>query len=1113
MDPYLLWANFVASLPVPDRAAFMDGTVPFEQLPQVMAHFAVTHRIHHAGNADDCPRAAGGAIVPEYNPTAAPAYEGQHARAWPTFIAYITNNNDNATYHITLHATSNARAAAAVRTGPFSVIGWQSRLIPGAEISEVVNIPKLVFATVYRRLQGTARNSLGLFPVNGRINQFVLPAVPVVPQLVSYRCTGRDAQEAVDLAADIKVHPSSLNVHDFNAREVASTLDLCAKEMLLNATTGAGLPYRNVNFHLYHGAYGTGKTFALEAALRAAHQAIPFTPATLAFHTWDHDLRKPLRAAMLAAFPGIGLQSGNFMTGAMPLVQPRTGTVVLDDAGKCWNGFIPLMLASNPGITDVYVTFDVAQAVGVFPNSPSISRENQSTADWLSAKSDYYGTQVVRTAAQVTELYGLPPSPPIAGRIIHRGQVIVVSQSPANVPLLAVSPRFVQTQAMGGQTAATFTESQGHTIHGDVCIDLGGLTATTTDRAAWTALTRATGNIYLKMGPMMSSPTHVEAGWSKSQILTALLTVASSQRTPYLTAQVDADGLISSAVLSHLSRCLSPAAAARLGLPAPNPVVGVRPYIAAKYRSSWLATPTSHPDTYTARTHRARITGVRTAPSPAFSRHTAAPPNTHTTVADIVQHLTSVPADSRLSVPATNYRLPAAPALTGNPDPVHEVEEPTDDVLREVTAPNASSTFQHVPDGSPGTLHHTRADRLTDALGMAKRVRVGEHSRRWTPTDARRLSQLQRGFRKFFDVPAWHAEGFNPALLERCTQDKLASWAAKRTKKTLLYSVAKQNLDAPFNMVRLFPKGQYIKKQEKMRKHAFASQTVSDFHLGRIFRDAPYAVYLETQILKYAYDSTYLHCRASPDDVSRWYRRWWSPGVMTGNDYTSWDSGVDHVFIEFDMWLMRLSGFPEAYISRLREDRYTTFSHLGTHMPRQESGDRWTWILNTARNCALTGASLDCPARTPVCVSGDDSVTLGAWRRTTGFVPSQWLMTPKREEGKHMTFCGLIFGGPDVSYDSKVVHWRARFGLQQGRNDADYWRSIRDAICESADKLGASDDRLSSARSCLRRAIQYFDLDPALDLPDPPADDQILSRAAPAWLHTLISPVRFLLFL
>nr|QQG34641.1 RdRp [Sesame deltaflexivirus 1] len=1109
-----LWACYVSTIDPMARGPFMLGSVPHEHLVRVLTFFAVPYSIRGStGLAANCPRGPGNQQPPAEFDVAVPAlHEDTGLPGWPHLAAYLQRNPDGS-YHITTRGTPGAQMAFDPPDRG-DTIGWPSRLVPPIEVGEVLNLPSKVFATSYRRLAGTLQNLLSPYPNAPRLNNVVLPLVPVQRQSFLYTPTAHDASLACDLAADIKSDPSSMKLHEFGAIDIARTLDQMAKTWHRQVTLGGISMHQPVTFHLYHGMAGTGKTFALTRDLAANHALNPYNPANLAFHTWSHDLRNSFKNDIMRALPTVGLQTSNFMTGCMPLAQPRSGTVVFDDVGTSWNSFIPLFLAANPGITDVYMTFDVCQAQGSFPSSPSISRKHPSTAQWLSPMSSYYATQGWRLADDVQDLFGIPRAPHQPGRRPTRGQVITVSKSPADVPLLAVSPRFTQTQNMGGQVADTFTESQGHTIHGDVCIDLGGLTATSTDHAAWTALTRATGNIYLQLGTVQISHNLVESTWSKSQILSSLLAVAAVHRSPYITAQVDVDQLVKSAVLSHMARCLSPAAAATLGLPAPTPVVGVRPYVSSQYRTPWLNNINPANDPYTAKTYRATQRGFVTSPSAAFSRHTARVVNNSGPVANMVRHFTTLANDAVLHSPTTQYQLPGDPVITVMPDPVDDINEPTDDVAREISLPNCNATFQHIPDGAPDALHHTRADKLTDALGMAKRIRIGEHNRHFTRSDHLRLDQLKRGFKKFFDVHGWNETPFNPHLMEKCNSEKLASWASKRTKRTIYQSLAKQTLDAAYNFVKLFPKGQYIKKKPKWRSHAFPSQTVSDFNLGRIWRDSPYALYVETMILQYAYPSTYLHCRASPDDVSSWYKQHWKQGRMTGNDYTAWDSGVDHVFIEFDCWLMNLCHFPEEYIQRFREDRYTTHSFLGNHMPRQESGDRWTWLLNTARNAALTGASLDCPRQTPICVSGDDSCTLGAWRRPSNFRPSDWIMTPKREEGTRMEFCGLIFGGTDISFDPDVVHWRSRFGLQQGRSDADFWRSIRDAIVECSAKLGTEHTKLASAKANLHRAVDWFGLPPTLLLPEAPPVPAHPFDTMLGWLGSLILlPIRFLLFL
>jgi len=209
--------------------------------------------------------------------------------------------------------------------------------------------------------------------------------------------------------------------------------------------------------------------------------------------------------------------------------------------------------------------------------------------------------------------------------------------------------------------------------------------------------------------------------------------------------------------------------------------------------------------------------------------------------------------------------------------------------------------------------------------------------------------------------------------------------------------------------------------------------------------------------------------------MQAWYSKHWLPrSAMTANDYTAWDSGCDRTFLAFDCWILGLSGVPEEYIDRYREEKSTTRSHLGPHMIRQESGDRWTWLLNTLRDAAVTGASLRCPRATPAAFSGDGSVVLGRWSAEHNFRAAAWSMTPKREYGHHLEFCGHIFGDTHVAVSPDVVLHRSQYGLALGRSDRDYWRSISDALREASVSAPDFSPALATTRGNLMAAcIRY----------------------------------------
>jgi hypothetical protein len=171
---------------------------------------------------------------------------------------------------------------------------------------------------------------------------------------------------------------------------------------------------------------------------------------------------------------------------------------------------------------------------------------------------------------------------------------------------------------------------------------------------------------------------------------------------------------------------------------------------------------------------------------------------------------------------------------------------------------------------------------------------------------------------------------------------------------------------------------------------------------------------------------------------------------------------------------MSLSGLPTDYINLYRYEKINTYSYLGPHMARQESGDRWTWVLNTARNAAISGAGSSCPRSTPIAISGDDSIMRGKFVKPREFNTDDWLMKPKLEYAERGLFCGYEFGGSDVSLSPSVVLHRAQFGFALGRNDADFWRSISDAIRDSGSSAPDYDVSLATARAVLAEAQSVY---------------------------------------
>jgi len=241
----------------------------------------------------------------------------------------------------------------------------------------------------------------------------------------------------------------------------------------------------------------------------------------------------------------------------------------------------------------------------------------------------------------------------------------------------------------------------------------------------------------------------------------------------------------------------------------------------------------------------------------------------------------------------------------------------------------------------------------------------------------------------------------------------------------------------------LFQKGQWVKKLEAAGARVKKSQIIAQVSLSRTVGDAAWCEYLEAQLRPLFRPGVLFFNRMNPNELQRWYAQHWDPAKpVTANDYTAWDTGVDAVFLAFDQWLMRHFSFPEWYVEQVGHHRAQSRTFLGPYPIMQPSGDRYTLLLNSMRNLALTGASLDFAPGTPIAVCGDDSAVCGQHATPRTFQSHLWRMQPKRSVSDVAEFCGWSFGAHELTVSLPALTHRARIGLQRGLASPDYWRSV-----------------------------------------------------------------------
>jgi hypothetical protein len=1050
LDPVLVWANFMAISP--HAQYVVNGSVQHDILPSVFAHFQIHATVY--------PSSLNGQLA-ETHATQPPHLYGVPTPGWPVVTwSLVDNPNDPGVYHLITAPpviSGNAQPAA---PQPGSLVGKLTRFVSLGEMRFALNVPIMAYMRIYNSLTGWGPNpAAGAAFANSQVPEpaqpppglpppVVLPVIPLVAEHLNYRISAQDLSDGRALVSDLTKYPQHMHLADVHAGPLAHSMDALLKHA----------QPRDCDLTLWHGMPGTGKTTAFVNEInQLLQQGINhYDIAVLCFS----DL---LRDELMESFVNqTGLLSPHSFPVGYRIFAHGARYVFVDDAGMFPPGFLQALMCTNVHVDRWFYTFDCAQSTTVFPEPATRSRLHTPTRKWLSAMSNHYATQVRRMSRDNCDLFGVP------ALTETRGDVVTVSQPPTDLPLLVASPRFAETKSAGGTETYSFSTVQGMTFAGDVAIDLGGLSNTTTDASMWTTLTRCRGRIWLVLPRSFPATTTLqECSFGTSVIVSAVLAVAAQRQSAVVNAPLDIHQIVARAVQSHLARSLSPQACAQLGLQAPSPVVAGFTAPNSELLRGIARWGDSSDHAYTTpRTHASKQAPVQRRRKGFDFKGTRF---------DKAQELTKMylpmTIDSKVSALPSNYvPLPREPQeISFDPLVLEDVHPRSPD--EEQVGPTIEPTNVRDEFGPREAQHHRGSDNALYEWTIPQRTPARRDSTRMHVQDHKRLRQLKAGFQKSLPLPQ---QEFNELLFEDCIVSALHTWFSGKTITDIKAAIASWDVDETTLFYKIFLKGQWIKKLEARGANVKKGQIITRVPLYSVFMDAVHAVYLERVLRNLAPSSTLLFSGMDPSQLQSWYSSNWTPGAgITGNDYTGWDTGVDLVFLEFDKWLLSRVGLPAEYIERYFFQRTNARTHVGPFPIMQASGDRFTWILNTARNLALVGASLNFPSGTPVAVCGDDSIVQGIWSPARGFVPRAWKMVPKLFTSRTTgDFCAWRFGQETLSMSTAALAYRLRIAIQRRISNLDYWHSA----VESALLVRGDPEQLGAVQFYINDAIARFQL-------------------------------------
>lgn len=278
----------------------------------------------------------------------------------------------------------------------------------------------------------------------------------------------------------------------------------------------------------------------------------------------------------------------------------------------------------------------------------------------------------------------------------------------------------------------------------------------------------------------------------------------------------------------------------------------------------------------------------------------------------------------------------------------------------------------------------------------------------------------------------------------------IAEYCSKRTEHAVISKLNAHDPDRSGSDIKITLKNQVIKKAEKRHKlKAIPGQLIHEYDISQTLGDAPYALFLENEIIP-AFPKNFLfYRRLSPEAfISEYKSRWRVGNGAYSSDVTRWDVGCDAGLLNFDVHVMHRSQFPKDYIQDYITRRLSSRSQHGVMATMQNSGDRYTWPLNTVRRAVVTSLVCAIQPQDTLAINGDDAA-VDRFCQTTHFPDSPWEF--KDDNGSTVEFSGFSLGDVEPTYSAEGILYRTFILMSRDPSAQDKWVNYLDLL-QHADK-------------------------------------------------------------
>lgn len=391
------------------------------------------------------------------------------------------------------------------------------------------------------------------------------------------------------------------------------------------------------------------------------------------------------------------------------------------------------------------------------------------------------------------------------------------------------------------------------------------------------------------------------------------------------------------------------------------------------------------------------------------------------------------------SVPAAEFQS-AFPAVTSGPvvdfssfpdvplDAAPAAAPPTEEFVREVQfwakedreLPGRGGSTDQFKDCAFVNPHvHKRSDTATYFLSVSKRLTTASARANAARAAACPRDDMCAEYDRLVpNPPQW-----SPRKYEQYCERAVDEYCAKRPANAVRAKLAAHDPERTGADIVISLKNQVIKKEEKrVKQEAIPGQLIHEYDISQTLADAPFALFLEDEIISAFPDNFLFYRRMNPEAFIAAYQARWrvNNGVHT-SDVTRWDVGCDGGVLNFDLHVMRRSGFPGWYVDAYAKRRLESRSQHGPMATMQNSGDRYTWPLNSVRRAVVASLINAVKPEDTVAINGDDEA-IDRYCDSTPFPDSPWEF--KNLNGERGEFSGFELGGAKPEYSARGILYR-----------------------------------------------------------------------------------------